>query len=138
MQKNDLIEVRPYREADYNFIIATFLRALYHGNYFFGEIHKDIFMRNYSKVIDAIIKSSHSNIKIACLKEDADVILGYSILNKSETVVHFVFSKSAWRAIGVARSLVPNTVKEATHFTKIGLSIIKKKGLTFNPFAVNL
>ncbi len=134
MNKTDLIVTRDSTPSDLNFILATFLRALYYGDTWFKEIPKDIFMKNYHQVIETLL--SRSLVKVACLKEDPEVIVGYAIFSKANpNVLHFTFVKSVWRNIGVMKSLVPQSTNCVTHLTKVGLSIIKKhQGVIFNPF----
>lgn len=134
MEKNELVSIRDAVIGDKNFILATFLRGLYYGDSWYGEIPKSVFMSEYHKFLELLLSHPTTKVKIACLKDDTDVILGYVIMNTSETVLHFAFCKKAWRGIGITRQLVPTTVTSVTHLTKVGLSIIKKKGLVFNPF----
>lgn len=134
MNKAELVVTRDYRPEDRNFILATFLRGLYYGESWFTLIHKQAFMEHYHKVIEYLLSKPTISIKVACLKEDQDVILGYAILEPE--LVHFAFVKKNWRGIGIARDLVPSTTKVTTHLTRIGLSILNKKSLTFNPFLV--
>ncbi len=136
MTRDELMVVRPYIESDKNFIMATFLRGLYYGDSWFSEIPKSVFMSHYHKVIEFLLDKDTTEIKIACLKDDPEVILGYSILTPSTNVVHFVFCKKSWRAIGIAKALVPDSTKVATHLTKLGLSIIRKKNIDFNPYLI--
>lgn len=133
-----LYTVRDYIENDKNFIFATWLRGLYYGGVYFTEIPKDIFMREYHYFLDRIIEDPNIKIKVACLKDDPEVILGYSVLNSAETVLNWVFCKSAWRGIGLARALTPLTVASVSHLTKVGLSILRKRpNVVFNPFKVS-
>lgn len=134
MNKSELVAIRSILPEDRNFILATFLRGLYYGDSWFTLIPKQSFMEHYHKVIDYLLAKPGVQVKVACLKDTPDVILGYSIL--SNDTVHFVFVKKNWRGIGIARDLVPNSTKVTTHLTKVGLSILVKKGLTFNPFLV--
>ena len=92
-------------------------------------------MESYHKVIEHILKNPNTLIRVACLKEDPEVILGYLIGTKDQTVAHWVFCKKSWRNIGIMKSLL-TTETTATHATKAGLAIIKKKSLVFNPFIV--
>jgi hypothetical protein len=72
---------------------------------------------------------------VACLKEDPDVILGYSVTDG--TRIHWVHLKAAWRGIGLARSLIPKNADSASHMTKIGLAITKKyPQIKFRPFSL--
>lgn len=134
MIKSELVTVRDGTKDDSNFIYATFLRGLYYGESWFSIIDKSVFMDNYHKVVEHLLNSPNTLIRVACLREDPDVILGYAVLTKDLTIAHFCFVKKAWRGIGICTQLVPNTVTTVTHLTKTGLSLLKKKDLTFNPF----
>lgn len=130
-----LYHIRDAKEEDKNFILATFLRGLYYGDSWFSFIPKQIFMTNYDKVAEALVKGDRTIIKVACLKEDIDVILGYSILSKDYQSIHWVFVKSAWRNKGIARSLLPQYPICATHLTRLGKDLlIKFENCVFNPF----
>lgn len=130
MHNFEFVETRDYMPSDFNFIMKTFLLGLYFGDSWFSEIPKDIFMKEYHKIIEILL--TRSTVKVACLKEDPETILGYAILGKGS--VHWVFIKKAWRGVGLAKDLVPSDTKIVTHCTKVGLGIAKKKGLIFNPF----
>lgn len=128
-----LYTVRDYAQEDHNFIMATFLRGLYYGDSWFSLIPKDEFMKNYKDVAEALI--SKSTIKIACLTEDANVILGYSILSPDYQTIHWVFVKAAWRNQGIAKSIVPRFPIAVTHLTTLGKSLLTKfENCVFNPF----
>lgn len=136
LTKADLITTRPGIEPDKNFILATWLRALYYGNDFFHEIHKDVFMKNYHFVLERFLRRPDIHVKVACLKEDSSVILGYSVYRQptSETsILDFLFVKSAWRQIGIGKSLVPTGLHSVTHLTKVGKAV-KPNNVQFNPF----
>jgi hypothetical protein len=135
MNKSDLIEIRSLLPEDKNFILATFLKGLYYGDSYYSEMKKSDFMLQYRDIVEEILNYSKDSARIACLKEDPNVILGYALINQENSILHFVFVKKSWRSIGIAKSLVPETVTTVTHLTKPGLSIMKSKGLVFNPFA---
>lgn len=133
-----MYQVRDGKEEDKNFILATFLRGLYYGDSWFSEIPKNIFMDNYKKIAEAIVNSPNVTLKIACLNEDPDVILGYSVLSSDFQTIHWVYVKSAWRKKGIGRSLVPRMPTNVTHLTLLGKTLIKKFDNTvFNPFALD-
>ncbi len=90
-------------------------------------------MDNYKLVGESLIKKA--TIKVACLVEDNDVILGYSILSNDFQVIHWVFVKAAWRKQGIAKTLVPKYPTAFTNFTTLGLTLTKKfDKIVFNPF----
>lgn len=133
--KKDLITVRPYSPGDYNFIIATFLRGLYYGDSWFSLIPKKIFMTNYHIVAERLLKHPNLSIRIACLKDDPDVILGYSVsrnINEYK-ILDWIFVKSSWRRIGIAKSLLPSDINTVSHLTTVGKAI-KPPHYEFNPF----
>ncbi len=131
-----LYDIRTPRPADIPFIMATWLRGLYYGDYFFSDIPKDIFMDNYKKVISQTLTNPKVRVNIACLKEDSDVILGYSVVSTDSQAVVWIFVKTAWRQQGIGKSLLPQDFLYATHLTKLGKSLISSKypSVTFNPF----
>src|ERR1700690_2054809 len=126
MNKNDLITTRLMNPNDKNFILATFLRGLFYGESWFSLIKKDIFMHNYHSIVEKLLSSDNNYVKVACLKDDPEVILGYAILSKDDQVLHWAFVKKSWRSIGIFKALAPSTVKTVTHLTKAGLGMLKK------------
>ena len=99
-----LYDIRLAKPEDVNFILATFLRGLYYGESAFSPMPKAVFMANYKPVAQALLV--RHKVHVACLKEDQDVILGYSIVSHDSSTVHWVQVKSAWRRKGIAKSLV--------------------------------
>lgn len=137
LNKADLITTRFAVPEDRNFIFATWLRGLKYGNDYFNLIDKDIYFKRYHQVLEHILTSG-VQINVACLKEDQSVILGYSVY-KGDTL-HWVFVKSAWRHIGIAKSLYPAETKKVTHLTKTGVKLfetkLKELNVIFDPFAL--
>lgn len=130
-----LYDIRNAKVEDRNFVLATFLRGLYYGDSWFSMIPKGSFMNNYKKVAEALIASPNVIIKVACLREDPDVILGYSIMSANHTVLHFIFVKSMWRQKGIGRSLLPDRLFAVTHLTRLGKDLLPKlKDTVFDPF----
>ncbi len=137
IDKDSLVATRDYRESDKNFIFSTWLLGLYYGDSWYSDIPKQIFMGNYHKVIEHVLNTPGIVIKVACLKDEPEVILGYSILNSDLTAMHWVFVKKAWRKIGIAKSLIPVSINTVSNLTHIGKVILKRHpALIFNPFAL--
>ncbi len=131
LDKKDLVSIRGPRPDDVSFIYASWLRGLYYGDTWFGEIPKDVFMANYHRVLEAIL--TKADVRVACLKDDPDVILGYSVAYGP--ILHWIFVKSAWRNIGIGKSLTDFKIEAATHLTKVGRSL-KPKDCVYNPFLI--
>lgn len=134
MSKPESMTVRDYNHDDRNFILATWLRGLYYGDTWFSQIPKAIFMLHYHKIIENILSTEGIKVRVACLSDAPGVILGYSISRNRS--VDWVFVKSAWRKIGIAKKLLPVDTTSCSHLTKIGAAIIKSKAshIQFNPF----
>lgn len=135
LNKKDLIIQRDFNLRDLNFIYATWLKGLRYGNDWFGFITKEAYFTFYHRIIELLTQKPGVMIKIACLKDDPDVILGYSV--SEGFVLHWVFVKSAWRKIGIAKDLCPE-FKSVSHITDMAKSILITKfpQVEFNPFVV--
>lgn len=132
-----LYDIRDFKESDRAFVMATSLRGLFYGKGPWSLIPKHIFMANYKVFLNAVINSPKNVVKIACLPDDQDVIIGYSILSADYQTVHFIFVKTPWRLKGVGRSLLPQSLLYASHLTEVGQNLIHKvPGLVFNPFSI--
>jgi GNAT superfamily N-acetyltransferase len=133
MQKTDLVAIRDAVPSDKNFILATWLRGLRYGNDWFGAVDSDTYYKIYHSILEMVINDPTVTVKVACLREDADVVLGYSVSKGPR--LDWIFVKKAWRKIGIGKSLVPQETQVVTHLTKVGLSLLKKHPeLKFNPF----
>lgn len=129
---NNHFVVRSYKSEDKNFIMASFLRGVYYGNSFYNMTPKDDFMNNYKHVGESLI--NNAKIRVACLPDDQDVILGYCITSVSDEIIHWCFVKTAWRRQGILKAMLPITVTTSSHFTELSLTLRHKLKLTFNPF----
>lgn len=129
---SNLIAFRDAVMADKPFILATWLKGLRFGNIWYRLIEDKVYFKVYHAVIESLLAKPGVVIKVACLKEDPQVILGYVVYEGPKA--HWVQVKKAWRNIGIARTLLPGEITTVTHLTEIGRSIFLKKGWTFNPF----
>ncbi len=130
-----LYNIRDAVSNDKNFIMATFLRGVYYGDPYFTAVPKHIFMANYKVLAEKVIDSKAITIKIACLKEDPDTILGYSLLSADKQCIIWAFVKTSWRRRGIAKSLLPSNPTAYMHLTPIAKPLLAKlPGIVFNPF----
>ena len=131
--KEDLIAFRSGTLEDASFIFSTWLKGLRFGNDWCSLIDSKVYFSVYHKVIENILSKPNVSVKVACLKEDPGVILGYSVY--SGTRLDWCHVKKSWRNIGLARDLVPTNIATVSHLTSVGRSILKKhQSVSFNPF----
>lgn len=127
------ISIRPYAPSDEAFLYSTMLRSLYYGNSYYNSIQQSKFFEVYPLVIAGLLRKSE--VRVACLADEPDVILGYALLEPN--VIHFVYVKEAWRKQGVAKALTAeHTAQYVTHITKIGNAIRLNKKLELDPFLI--
>jgi hypothetical protein len=132
-----LYAIRDGTPSDDNFILATFLKGLYYGDSWFSLIPKDLFMVNYKHIVQSLVKSPKVSIKVACLKEDPSIILGYIMMSKDEKTVHWIFIKSIWRKRGIGKSLWPTSATAVSHLSSLGKNLMSKvPNVVFNPFSI--
>lgn len=125
--------IRAYKPEDFNFVSATLLRGLYYGGTVFSDMPKQSFMTNYQPVVKALVDKN--DVWVACLVDDPDVILGYSIVSKDFAAIHWVFVKKLFRKKGIARSILPQFPTAVTHLTALGKTLLTKfPDCVFDPF----
>lgn len=121
------------RASDLNFVYSSWKRGLRFGNDFFRKIDADSFYEAYTLIINALITRADCKVTVACLKDDEDVVLGYSVVRGD--ILDWLFVKQSWRGFGIAKQLCSGSeLKACSHITNVGDSIRKKKGLIFNPY----
>lgn len=133
LNKDELVAFRGGTLEDASFIFSTWLKGLRFGNDWYGLIDSKAYFPFYHKIIEGILSKPNVAVKVACLKENPNVILGYSVYAGSR--LDWVHVKKAWRNIGIAKDLTPNNIATVSHVTSVGRSILKKhNNVTFNPF----
>jgi hypothetical protein len=124
------ISIREPQPADINFLLSTMLKGLFYGSKWFAEIDQEAFFKNYEPFIKTLMIKA--TIKVACLEDDPDVILAWSMYHND--CLDFIFTKKSYRKLGVAKLLYPEGITTVSHITDSGNSIRKQLKLKFNPF----
>ena len=109
------VKKRPAIQGDLPFILATWLRSLFYGHRFYGSIKKDVFFRQYERLLKRVIPLC--TVEVACLSDDENVILGYVVYRGS--TLHWVYVKQSWRRMGIASRLLPEVITKITHKTRM-------------------
>lgn len=136
LKKNDLIAIRDLEPEDYNFVYATWNKSYCFGNPSFRKIPQTDFYKYQSCVIRHLLTKPGVQKKVAVLKEDPDIILGYAFYE--DDIAHYVFVKDDWRRIGIAKGLLPLGIQTITHSTIKLRKILeqKQKTLIFDPYQI--
>lgn len=133
-----LYDIRDFKTEDTNFVLATFYNGVFYGDNRFLGMAKKSFISTYKVLGERLIRDPNTVIKVACLKDEPDVILGYSILSADYLGIKWVFVKDRWRKRGIGKSLVPRYPVYVTHKTEIGNALMPKfenfATITFEPF----
>lgn len=122
----NLVRIRNAQPSDLGFVYSTWLKGLYHG----CKLYKDILKLNeqhftdrYHEMLKKVIFGKEAVVRIAALREDDDTIIGYAVYNKHPAHLHWVFVKPAFRRLGLAKKLVPDSIVACTQLTTIGEAI---------------
>lgn len=138
MDKKELIAIRELLPADAPFILSTWLKGLlYGGDEFYRRIPRDVYFSNHHRVVERALLSPTTTVKLAVLREDPDVILGYAVFREvgEITILDWVFVKKTWRNIGIAESLIPEKVNAVTNLTRAGAGMLEKHPhVIYNPY----
>lgn len=115
---NEEIRIRPHNDTDTDFIYASWLHHYRFSSDFARNIRTHLYYEFHHKVIERILERK-AKVRIACLKDDPDVIVGYLVYEGQDDapVIHFCFVKKAFRQMGVAKSLVQGLALDNAYFT---------------------
>lgn len=137
----NLITIRDYEPTnreydDEKFLYHSLLAGVYYGDAnIYERIRRGLFVRNYRNVVNRVLSHPTTRVRFACIKDDPGEVKGYSIVLNEGKNLFWVYVRTSWRKHGIARLLVPNTIKEVSNLNPVGESILKKhKQIEFNPF----
>ena len=121
------IIIRAYNpKKDAGIIYDTYPKGVYYGAYIPIVTPKDKWFKEFFiKMKDQLQRDT---VLIACLGNNVDTILGYSIIDSDS--LKFVYVKEAFRNQGIGTLLTKNKYStiEEHHLTKVGYAILHKEG----------
>lgn len=125
---NQLLELRPGKKEDESFLYGTWLNGTYQKTRWRTEFARGDFFKGYHSVIAHILSKPQTQILTCCLKEDPDILVGYSVFEKcpTDTIFHWIFIRADWRGNKIAKDLIPPKVTVVTHMTPAGQIIFHK------------
>lgn len=120
---------------DLAFIYSTWERSYRYDSYLGKNCKNSIFFPYYARVIDWILSQSDTQVLLAVLPDEPNVILGYAVLQPN--TLHYAFTKEAFQRMGIAKSIIGHfgQVQYFTHKTQsVVPCLARHPELTFNPF----
>lgn len=123
------VVIRPFNaKMDEACIYSTWRNAAYYGgDWGSGPRPYD---KYYFKAQTITIKNilQKAKIRIACMSDDINTIIGYSVYTDKH--LDFIYVKVEYRNKGIGKMLMPAKIETVTpHLTKIGKVIVEKKKL---------
>lgn len=116
------VTIRPLSGgSDFAFIYATWRNALWFAEKRDPKL-ADEFFRSASHLITA--KTKDADIRIACLSDDSDMLLGWALLIGDN--LEFVYVKADYRRSGIGKLLTRGVKTFSPPETRIGRKLIKK------------
>ena len=120
-----IFKVRPYTPADENLVKGT-----WKGSHLLStppELSKSTHNWWMERVTTEVIENPATQWRIACYEDDPEEVIGWAC--RGEDVVHYVFTKQAFRGAGVARILVADWPRTADHWTLAAAECSNRKWL---------
>lgn len=127
----NFVRIRDGELNDLDLIYSTWLRPLYYDNDWVSDVDKGMFMRAMNKRIKYILEQPTVQVKVACLSDAPDVILGYAVIEWRR--LWWIYVKKAWREMGLAKKLIPRHINSCAYLTCLGRTI-KPSEWIVNPY----
>jgi hypothetical protein len=125
-EENVKIVLRRREKTDDGFIYATWRNSLWYDNKK-DDSRAPQFYKDASHYIKVMLSSPSTEVRIACRQDDADHIIGYSVLNILN--LEWVYVKADYRKQGIGSLLTKGFATVTKPRTRIGASIAENKGL---------
>lgn len=128
------LSIRDVDVQDLNFIFSSWKRSLYYTKPY-RYIDPSTYHRCHGQLIERILNSPNVQIKVACLEDDPNIIVGYSVFQPK--TLHWIYVKEDWRRQRIADKLYPQGVQFCSHMTAtfhIIRSANPRYWVVFNPY----
>lgn len=120
--------VRPYDPPeDTAFLFASWRNALWFGDPENDGYEKDSsdFYSEQTRRIRRLLKHPDTRVRIACLKSDPTIIIGYSV--RRANTLEFIYVKQDYRGKKIGTLLAQGTTHVSRPTTLLGTVIVEKK-----------
>lgn len=117
-----------------NMILSKWLRSLRYGNDYFKLTDSDSYFLHYNVFIRKLLHTPETQVRIAALSDNHDVVLGWSV--SRGPVLDYCHVHKDMRNKGIGAALIPKDTTTITHLTRIAMAIWQSKypSFIFNPF----
>lgn len=136
------VRIRTMQDKDFNFIINSWLKSYKYSGSAVRRMRDSDYYIAYEPIVKVLIQ--RSDIYVACLREEPEVILGYIAVEPAEVgttdVIHYLLVKDLWQRIGIGKYLLqaadPGPQSYFTHWTSPMDSLANKITYRYNPFLI--
>lgn len=136
----ETILIRPMKDSDFNYVINSWLKTYKYSGPSVRRMRDQDYYPAYEPIVKRLIQSS--DVYIASLREEPDVIAGYLSIERhtNHDIIHFLLIKDLWQKMGIARYLIqasdPKHTTYFTHWTSPIESLIHKIPFHYQPFLI--
>jgi GNAT superfamily N-acetyltransferase len=116
-------------------IFSKWLRSLRYGNDYFRLIDSSSYYSAYHQYLERILDNPLTQVRLAMLSDDNDVVLGFSVARG--TCLDYVHVHRDYRRSGIGTALLPKgQIDFISHITRKGMSFWNNrlKEARFDPF----
>lgn len=139
MNDNEKWIIREAKGEDLAFIYSTWAKSYRYDADLTRGCKNSVFFPEYATVIDHILSQPGTQVQVAALESNPNVILGYFI--SEGCVGHYTFVKEAFQARGIAKALWKNSetpISIASHRTSTIEPVLNRYAgsVVYNPFVL--
>lgn len=128
---------------DEPFIYSAWLKSVRNESPVYVNVPDRVFYVAHHAVIERLLPSS--TVALACLRDDPSVLIGFAVAATKRDGIHFIYVKSAFRRMGIAKALIENLSLNidkcfCTHWTNFLSQTQRAKwpGLVYDPYFLRL
>ena len=110
--------VRAGRPSDHAFISESWQAA--NSQTAIGREHGEHYISEQKGLIRAILARPDTAVRVACVPEECDAILGYSVVGKLESEeprIYYTYVKTEARRLGIATALLADVLDRVCVYT---------------------
>lgn len=126
-EETSTVVLRPFNpKTDEPLIYATWRNGLWYGGKRDRALSAEFYANTTKKILD-LIHDKRTQIRIACLSNDPDQMIGYSFMRGTHII--WLYVKIDFRKQGVGKLLTKGFESVSPVETKVGKAIVEQKKL---------